>query len=36
VVTYGSPSAVKAWLALAGLDMVNSKVGRSWLLCTAA
>ncbi len=27
VVTYGSPSAVKAWVGLAGLEVANSKVG---------
>ncbi|PNH03285.1 Uroporphyrinogen-III synthase, chloroplastic, partial [Tetrabaena socialis] len=26
VVTYGSPSAVKAWVALAGLELANAKV----------
>lgn len=27
VVTYGSPSAVKAWVSLAGLKVANAKVG---------
>lgn len=27
VVTYGSPSAVKAWVGLAGLEAANAKVG---------